>query len=111
MAYETELFEVLSMAHQKTTSAGCPYLALAEEMGYISIWGATHLPDVGLSNFGRLSTHKIMQTGGFPTEYAQFIYEKLEEGFELDSIATSILCGEAREWNYDREERDEDYED
>lgn len=96
---EAELSQICSTADKHIFSCGCPYLALAEELGYISMYVATHNADKGLSNFGRLSVRKMIQTAGFSTEYAQFIYEKLEDGWTLEKIGDHIGQYKAQEWN------------
>ena len=115
---EAELGQICSRADNLIWSCGCPYLALSEELGYITMYVATHNPDKGLSNFGRLSVRKMMMTAGFSTEYAQFIYEKLEEGWSLERIGNAIAQMKAKEWNEKREEerriereREEEYYD
>ena len=107
MTEESELSETLSRADNLIFSCGCPYLALSEELGYLTMYLATHSPDLGLSNFGRLSVRKMLRTAGFSQEYAQFIYEKLEAGWSLERIGNAIGQYKAEEWNerrrYERE--------
>ena len=117
MANEYELCELLYRAEDKIFSCGCPYLALAEEMGYISCYVATHNPDKGLSNFGRISTKQCFKTGGYSTEYALYTYKMIEEGLPLDKIGDNILEHKAKVWNREyeqemerrREESEEEY--
>ena len=118
MANEYELCELLYRAEDKIFSCGCPYLALAEEMGYISCYVATHNPDIGLSNFGRISTKQCFRTAGFSTEYAMYTYKMIENGLPLTKIGDNILEHKAKVWNRQREaeireqqEREEEYED
>ena len=87
------LVDYLLRADKRKFSCGCPYLALADELGYITMYAATHNPAIGLSNFGRISVTKMLKTYGFSTEYAQFIYEELEDGRTLHQIAESIHGG------------------
>ena len=101
---EAELGQICSRADNLIWSCGCPYLALSEELGYITMYVATHNPDKGLSNFGRLSVRQMMQTAGFSTEYAQFIYEKLERGWALVKIGNFIAQMKAKQWNIERQE-------
>jgi hypothetical protein len=88
-----EIINVLKRAGDKRESKGCPYLALSDELGYITTYVATHNADKGLSNLGRLSVRKMLQTGGFSTKYAQYIYEELECGKSLTSIAENFSEG------------------
>lgn len=78
-----ELAKILSNAHKKLYSCGCPYLALADEIGFITPYVVKHNP----SNFGRLSMNKIIQCGGFDTQHSQFIFECLELGFSLEKVS------------------------
>ena len=87
-----ELIEILRRSDIKIYSCGCPYLALSDELGYITAYSVTHNADMGLSNFGRLSVRKMLKTAGFSTKYAQRIYEYLENGYSLHKIA-EILAG------------------
>ena len=87
------LVDCLLRADRRKFSCGCPYLALADELGYITMYAATHSPDIGLSNFGRLSVRKMLKTYGLSTDYAQFIYEELENGKTLHQIAEEIHGG------------------
>ena len=85
-----ELAEVLFRADKKIYSCGCPYLALSDELGYLTAWAVRNDPHLGLSNFGRLSVKKMLSTSGFSHTYAQFIYEKLEAGWSLEEIGRSL---------------------
>ena len=88
-----KLIDYLLRADKRIFSCGCPYLALADELGYITAYAATHNPDIGLSNFGRISVIKMLRNYGFSTEYAQYIYEELEAGRTLHQIAEGIHGG------------------
>ena len=88
-----EIINVLKRAGDKRESKGCPYLALSDELGYITTYVATHNADKGLSNLGRLSVRKMLQTGGFSTKYAQYIYEELENGKSLTSLSENFMEG------------------
>ena len=88
-----ELIQVLKRAGENKASKGCPYLALSDELGYLTVYSATHNASIGLSNLGRLSVKKMLQTGGFSTKYAQYIYEELECGKSLTSIAENFSEG------------------
>jgi len=122
MGLDRELGETLERAEAKIWSCGCPYLALSEETGYMSAYAATHDPIVGLSNLGRIGVTDCLRTAGFPTVYAQFIYERIEDGWGLDTIGQRIIDGTAKDWNEwkyrmenpepeESEDYDEDYED
>ena len=84
------LVKALYRADKKIYSCGCPYLALSDEMGYITAYAVRRDPHLGLSNFGRLSVKKMLRTGGYPTTYARYIYDNLEEGRSLYEIARSL---------------------
>ena len=88
-----ELIQVLKRAGENIASKGCPYLALSDELGYLTVYSATHNANIGLSNLGRLSVRKMLQTGGFSTKYAQYIYEELENGKSLTSISENFMEG------------------
>jgi|TARA_R110000824_G_scaffold72633_1_gene185271 hypothetical protein len=105
---ERELCETLERAENKIWSCGCPYLALSEEMGYVSAWAATHDPHLGLSNLGRIGVTDCLKTSGFNTEYSQFIYEMIEKGHTMDKIGNRIMDGTAKKWNYWRWRENED---
>jgi len=76
-----QIAELLQRAEEKIFSTGCPYLAIAEETGFITSFVVRKNP----SNFGRLSMKKMLQTGGYNPEHSQFIFECLEIG---------LTCGE-----------------
>ena len=59
---ERELCSTLERAEAKIWSCGCPYLALSEEMGYVSAFAATHDPHLGLSNLGRIGVKDCLRT-------------------------------------------------
>jgi len=84
------LVKALYRADKKIYSCGCPYLALSDEMGYITAYTVRRDPHLGLSNFGRLSVKKMLRTGGYTTTYARYIYDNLEEGRTLHEIARSL---------------------
>ena len=90
MSERQELVDTLYRADKKIYSCGCPYLALSDEMGYITAYAVRRDPHLGLSNFGRLSVKKMLKTGGFGLSYAKYIYENLEEGRSLYEIARSL---------------------
>lgn len=90
MMERDELAEVLFRADRKIYSCGCPYLALSDELGYITAWAVRNDPILGLSNFGRLSVKKMLRTAGFSTNYGQFIYECLENGDTLEEIGRKL---------------------
>ena len=73
----------LDKAEAQTYSYQCPYLALAEVLGFTSSYEAQHLP----SHFGRLSMRKMIMNTGINTKYAQPIYHMLEDGYTLGYIA------------------------
>jgi len=89
-----ELIEILRISDSKIYSCGCPYLALSDELGYITAYAVKHDSKLGLSNFGRLSVKKMLKTAGFSDKlvkrYSQFIYECLESGYSLHKIAEKI---------------------
>ena len=87
-----QLAEILDNAHDKIYSCGCPYLALADEIGFITPYVVKHNP----SNFGRMSLKKIVACGGFDKQHSQFIFECLELGYTLRRIAHFLT------WRYDR---------
>ena len=106
---ERELCSTLERAEAKIWSCGCPYLALSEEMGYVSAFAASHEPHLGLSNLGRIGVKDCLRTSGFQTEYAQFIYEMIEKGYGLDIIGNRIMDGTAKtwtDWKYREEQRE-----
>ncbi len=90
------LIHDLREAEKKIFSCGCPYLALSDQMGYITAEAVRTNPQIGLSNFGRLSVTKILQTNGYTTNYAHFIYRFIEKGMPLDKIAMKILVNEIK---------------
>ena len=94
MAEKQELIEILRRSDKKIYSCGCPYLALSDEIGYITAYAVKHDSKLGLSNFGRLSVIKMLKTGGFSRKlierYAQFIYECLEDCKSLHEVAEKI---------------------
>ena len=85
-----ELVEILRRSDKKIYSCGCPYLALADELGYITPYLVRNNAEIGLSNLGRLSVRKMLKTAGFSTKYAQRIYEYLENGYSLHKIAEKL---------------------
>ena len=89
-----ELVEILRRSDKKIYSCGCPYLALSDEIGYITAYASTHDSKLGLSNFGRLSVQSMLKCGGFSDllrkKYAQAIYEHLENGYSLHQIAEKL---------------------
>ena len=95
-----QLVEVLRRSDQKKYACGCPYLALSDELGYITVYAVRNNAQLGLSNFGRLSVRKMLRTGGFSTKYAQFIYECLEEGRSLHKIAEMLNGGLLYEFSH-----------
>ena len=90
------LIHELREAEKKIFSCGCPYLALSDQMGFITAEAVRTNPQIGLSNFGRLSVTKILQTNGYTTNYANFIYRFIEIGMPLDKIAMKILVNEMK---------------
>ena len=82
-----QLCRVLETAGRNLVSTGCPYLALAEQTGYMTSFVVRRNP----SNFGRLSMKKILQTGGFSTKHSQFIFECLENGHTLKETAIMLF--------------------
>ncbi len=89
-----ELVEILRRSDKKIYSCGCPYLALSDEIGYITAYASTHDSKLGLSNFGRISVQAMLKCGGFSDrlrqKYAQAIYEHLENGYSLHDIAEKL---------------------
>ena len=89
-----ELAEILRRSDKKIYSCGCPYLALADEIGYVTAYASIHDPKLGLSNFGRISVQSMLKCGGFTSrlrkKYAQAIYEHLENGYSLHQIAERL---------------------
>ena len=89
-----ELIEILRRSDKKIFSCGCPYLALADEIGYITAYAVRHDSTIGLSNFGRISVQSMLKCGGFSDrlrqKYAQAIYEHLENGYSLHEIAEKL---------------------
>jgi hypothetical protein len=81
------------LAHKKIWSTGCPYLALADQLGYLTAYAVRKDPHLGLSNFGRLSVKKMLKNAGFSIRYAKFIYRSLECGEELDQIGKDMIDG------------------
>jgi hypothetical protein len=78
-----KLADTLERADKKIWSCGCPYLALSDEVGYLTMHDVKSNP----SNFGRLSMSKIMRYAGLDTDYSQFVYECLECGKSLDEVS------------------------
>ena len=89
-----ELAEILRRSDKKIYSCGCPYLALSDELGFITAYASIHDPKLGLSNFGRISVQSMLKCGGFSDrlrhKYAQAIYEHLENGYSLHQIAEKL---------------------
>ena len=52
MSERQELVDTLYRADKKIYSCGCPYLALSDELGYITAYAVRRDPHLGLSNFG-----------------------------------------------------------
>tara|TARA_R110000824_G_scaffold8714_1_gene39393 strand:+ start:5017 stop:5292 length:276 start_codon:yes stop_codon:yes gene_type:complete len=90
MSERQELVDVLYRADDKIWSCGCPYLALSDELGYITAYAVRTNPNLGLSNFARLSVKKMLRTAGFSLTYAKYIYQNLEDGRTLKEIGRSL---------------------
>ena len=96
-----QLAEILDNANDKIYSCGCPYLALADEIGFITPFVVRKNP----SNFGRMSLKKILLCGGFGqknqntkeyrVQHSKFIFQCLELGYDLSTIAKFLR------WRYD----------
>lgn len=80
------LIESLEEADTKTYSYQCPYLALADVLGYYTPHMATYLP----SHFSRLSTRKMLLNSGIGTREAKRIWLMLEDGTTLYNIAQNL---------------------
>lgn len=80
------LIKALTDADKETYSYQCPYLALADKLGYLTPEVIKMMP----SQFSRLSTREMLLTFGLPNRWAQTIYEMLEDGYTLAEIVTTI---------------------
>ena len=80
------IVNALEKADKLTYSYQCPYLALADILGYITPFEVKHMP----SKFSRLSTRKMLLTSGLPKKHARRIYRMLENGYTLSEIADRI---------------------
>lgn len=73
-------------ADRLTYSYQCPYLALAEVLGFTSQYQVKYLP----SHFNRLSMRKMIMTAGIEPIMAKKIWRHLEDGCTLKAIANSL---------------------
>lgn len=80
------LVSSLEEANRKEYSYQCPYLALADVLGYNTPYNIHHLP----SRFGRLSVRKMLLTSGIDIKLAKLVWLMLEDGYTLNQIALEM---------------------
>jgi len=80
------IIKILEQAEKKVFSYQCPYLAIADVLGYITPYAVKNMP----SNFSRISMKKMLHTFGLSSEQAWIIYMMIELGFGLSQIAKVI---------------------
>ena len=76
----------LDQADKKQFSYQCPYLALADVLGYNTSFNVKNFPSL----FGRLSVRKMLQTNGINIKLANQIYVMLEYGYSLREISMDM---------------------
>ena len=80
------IITALEKADKKTYSYQCPYLALADELGYITPYIIMSLP----SQFDRLSTRKMLDCSGLDNINSIRIWKMIENGLPLLDISTKL---------------------
>ena len=76
----------LDQADKKQFSYQCPYLALADVLGYNTSFNVKNFPSL----FGRLSVRKMLQSNGINIKLADQIYVMLEYGYSLHEISMDM---------------------
>ena len=80
------IINALENADKKTYSYQCPYLALADELGFITPYIVMSLP----SQFGRLSMRKMIKCSGIDNINSNRIWKMIENGLSLLDIAGNL---------------------
>jgi len=80
------LINALEYADNKTYSYGCPYLALADVLGYTTPYNIHHLPQ----RFDRLSMREMLLTNGIGRHQSHRVYAMIEGGYTLSEIAEEL---------------------
>ena len=80
------IINALEKADDKTYSYQCPYLALADELGYITPHVILSLP----SQFERLSTREMLNCSGLDHINSKRIWRMIEKGLPLIDIASRL---------------------
>jgi hypothetical protein len=80
------VINALEKADKKTYSYQCPYLALADELGFITPHIIMSLP----SQFERLSTRKMLDCSGLNNINSNRIWRMIEDGLPLLDIAGNL---------------------
>ena len=76
----------LDQADKKQFSYQCPYLALADVLGYNTSFNVKNFPSL----FNRLSVRKMLQSNGINVKLANQIYVMLEYGYSLREISMDM---------------------
>ena len=84
------IVNALIEADSKLYSYQCPYLALADVLGYITPQCIHALP----SRFGRISTKRMLLNYEVGIAKASMIWKMLEHGYTLKEIAEKIRSDE-----------------
>ena len=80
------IINAFEKADKKTYSYQCPYLALADELGYITPHVILSLP----SQFERLSTREMLDCSGLNHISSKRIWRMIEKGSPLLDIAGNL---------------------
>lgn len=81
--------DILYEADQKSYSYQCPYLALADVLGYITPEQIRLLP----SHFSRLSMKKMLRLENImDSSLSNYIYHSIENGMTLKEIALDLYA-------------------
>jgi len=79
--------DILIEADNKSFSYQCPYLAIADVLGYITPEQIRYMP----SHFGRLSMRKMLRLDGIVNkDISNYIYHSIEDGITLKQIANNL---------------------
>ena len=76
----------LDQADKKQFSYQCPYLALADVLGFNTAYNVKNFPSL----FGRLSVKKMLLCNGINIKLANLIWLMLEHGYTLKQISIEI---------------------
>lgn len=92
------IISALEKADKKTYSYQCPYLALADILGYMTPHAIMRLP----SQFERLSTREMLNCSGLDSINSLRIWRMIEKGLPLLDISKELR----KEYNWYGEKYD-----